>query len=82
NLSSSDDLLYVVYSKGTLGASNLSKIYGVVYGERDNSTNKLEVHFRPPKSDLGFTFATNLRVMAQPSVWREIPEDTLPCTLP
>ena len=82
NLSSSDDLLYVVYSKGTLGASNLSKIYGVVYGEKDNSSNKLEVHFRPPKSDLGFTFATNLRVMAQPSVWREIPEDTLPCTLP
>ena len=82
NLSSSDDLQYVVYSRGTVGASNLAKIYGVVYGESDNSANKLEVHFRPPKSDIGFTFPTNLRVMARPLVWREVPDDPIPCTLP
>ncbi len=82
NLSSSDDLQYVVYSKGTVGASNLTKIYGVVYGEADNSANKLEVHFRPPPSDIGFTFPTTLRVMAQPLVWREVPDGVLPCPLP
>ncbi|MDF1597793.1 MAG: hypothetical protein P1T08_17065 [Acidimicrobiia bacterium] len=82
NLSSSDDQRWVMYSKGSVGAKNLATIYGVVYGETDNSVNHLEVHFRPPNSDLGFIWGTERRVIARPFVWREVPEDPTPCTLP
>ncbi|MFW2339494.1 MAG: hypothetical protein ACN4GK_05540 [Acidimicrobiia bacterium] len=82
NLSSNDDHRWVMYSKGTVGAKNLATIYGVVYGETDNSVNHLEVHFRPPNSDLGFIFGSERRVIARPFVWREVPDDPIPCVLP
>lgn len=82
NLSSSDDHRWVMYSKGTVGAQNLATIYGVVYGEADNSVNHLEVHFRPPNSDLGFIWGSERRVIAQPYVWREVPTGAMPCPLP
>ncbi len=82
NLSSSNEHRWVMYSKGTAGAQQLTTIYGVVYGEKDNSSNRLEVHFRPPNGDLGFDFGSQRRVIARPFVWREVPDATPPCVLP
>jgi hypothetical protein len=82
NMTSDDSHRWLLYSAGKVGAVNLATVYGVVYGDEDISTNHLEVHYRPPNADLGFTFATNLRVMPRPFVWREVPDNPLPCPLP
>jgi hypothetical protein len=82
NMTSDDNQRWLLYSAGTVGANNLATVYGVVYGKEDVSSNHLEVHFRPPKSDVGFSFGTERRVIAQPFVWREVPDDALPCPLP
>lgn len=82
NMTSDDNQRWLLYSAGTVGANNLATVYGVVYGKEDVSTNRLEVHYRPPNSDIGFSFGTERRVIARPFVWREVPDDPLPCSLP
>ncbi len=79
---STEDLRWLVYSKGEFGASSLTTVYGVVYGERDVSSNNLTVFYRPPASDNGFSFVIDRRIDVEPLVWREVPEGSLPCDLP
>jgi hypothetical protein len=82
NLKSNEDLRYLVFSKGEVGAKNLSIVYGVIYGETDGSSNQLTVHYRPPNNDLGFIFSYDKHAVAQPYVWREVQDDPLPCPTP
>lgn len=85
NFFSSNDLRWLVYSKGQFEASQVTTIYGSVYAYEDVSSNKLVVHYRPPQDDIiqGFVFADE-NYDAEPGVWREIPADGLDshCTLP
>jgi hypothetical protein len=77
---------HLIYAGGTFAAAQQTTIYGAMYGNQDDSANRLEIHFRPP-SDLsisGFTFDPALAdsFIPRPGVWREIPPDALGCTLP
>ncbi len=68
---------HLIVSYGSFTASQQTTIYGALYGERDESTQRLEVHFRPPNDAAikGFTFDPALadNFLPQPGVWREIP---------
>jgi len=77
---------HLIYSGGTFGASQQTTIYGAMYGNKDVSSNRLEIHYRPPTatSTEGFVFDPSLAdlFIPRPGVWREIPPDPLGCTLP
>ena len=77
---------HLIYAGGTFGASQQTTIYGAMYGNEDVSSNRLEIHFRPPStaSVAGFTFDPALAdsFLPRPGTWREIPADALGCTLP
>jgi hypothetical protein len=77
---------HLIYAGGTFAASQQSTIYGAMYGREDASTNRLEIHFRPPSEEatVGFEFDPSLadQYLARPGTWREIPPDALGCTLP
>ncbi|MGH8873683.1 MAG: hypothetical protein ACRDVM_00280 [Acidimicrobiia bacterium] len=71
---STNDLRFLVYSKGQFAAENLTTVYGTIYAREDVSSNKLIVHYRRPETDTlsGFDFtAEGLDV--EPGVWREVP---------
>jgi hypothetical protein len=74
NLYSSEDLRFLIYSKGEFSASNLTTIYGAVYAEKDVSNQKLILFYRPIEDELtkGFAFADEW-FRAEPGVWREVP---------
>ncbi len=78
-MSDANNVHLLAYSKGTLSAGNLTKIYGAVYSDSDVTGNQLEVHFRPPTDAAieGFTFDPSLAdlFIPQPGVWRETPVD-------
>ena len=67
----------LVVTQGDFGASNQSTIYGALYGDGDISTNRLEIHFRPPPPEaiVGFEFDPSLadQFRPVPGVWREVP---------
>jgi hypothetical protein len=74
---SADGVLHhLLYSAGEYDAANQTTIYGSVYGKEDVSTNRLEVHFRPPNEDLvkGFNFTVPEAVffLPEPQVWRAV----------
>jgi len=77
---------HLIYAGGTFGAGQQTTIYGAMYGNQDVSTNRLEIHFRPPttQSTQGFVFDPSLAdtFMPRPGIWREIPADAPGCTLP
>jgi hypothetical protein len=77
---------HLIYSGGTFGASQQTTIYGAMYGDKDISTNRLEIHFRPPSTSsiAGFTFDPALAdsFIPRPGIWREVPADALGCALP
>ncbi len=77
---------HLIYAGGEFGASQQTTIYGAMYGDKDVSSNRLEIHFRPPSdaSISGFTFDPALAdsFLPRPGIWREIPPDALGCTLP
>ena len=77
---------HLIYAGGTFGASQQTTIYGAMYGDKDVSSNRLEIHFRPPSdvSTQGFIFDPSLAdlFIPRPGVWREIPPDAMTCTLP
>lgn len=81
-----DQVHHLIYAGGTFGASQQTTIYGAMYGNQDVSTNRLEIHFRPPSqtSTTGFVFDPTLAdaYIPRPGIWREIPPDALGCTLP
>lgn len=74
NLYSSEDLRFLIYSKGEFDASTLTTIYGAVYAEKDVSSQKLILFYRPIENELtkGFSF-TSEGFRAEPGVWREVP---------
>ncbi len=82
NFKSTEELRFLLYSKGAFASDSLSEVYGVVYGTTDTSTNNLTVYYRPPKSEIGFTFTDLPQVDTEPLVWREVPAAGLPCDLP
>lgn len=77
---------HLIYSAGTFEASQQTTIYGALYGDEDVSTQRLEIHFRPPNSPTisGFTFDPALAdsFLPRPGTWREVPSDALGCSLP
>ena len=68
---------HLIVTQGSFGASNQSTIYGALYGNGDISTNRLEVHFRPPEDTTigGFAFDPTAFDLFRPipGVWREVP---------
>ena len=70
---------HLVLTKGDFGAANQTTIYGAVYGANDVSTNRLEVHFRPPPDSIidgfGFDVAAADQFRPIPGVWRETPPE-------
>lgn len=81
-----DQVHHLIYAGGTFGASQQTTIYGAMYGDEDVSSNRLEIHFRPPsdQSISGFTFDPALadKFIPRPGIWREIPPDVMGCDLP
>ncbi len=81
-----DQVHHLIYAGGTFGASQQTTISGAMYGDRDASSNRLEIHFRPPSTSAiaGFTFDPALAdsFIPRPGTWREKPPDALGCTLP
>lgn len=77
---------HLIYSGGTFSAGQQTTIYGAMYGNKDVSSNRLEIHFRPPSTSsiVGFTFDPALAdsFIPRPGTWRETPADALGCTLP
>ena len=72
-------------SEGNLKVSQQTTIYGTLYGKTDVSTNRLEIHFRPPPDDLvpGFSFDPTLvdYYVPEPLAFREVPaDDPVPIT--
>ena len=72
-----DVVHHLVVTQGDFGASNQSTMYGALYGDGDISTNRLEIHFRPPPPEaiVGFEFHPSLadQFRPVPGVWREVP---------
>ncbi len=81
-----DQVHHLIYAGGTFGATQQTTIYGAMYGHEDVSSNRLEIHFRPPNTSsiAGFTFDPALAdlFLPRPGIWRETPADALGCTLP
>ena len=81
-----DQIHHLIYAGGTFGASSQTTIYGAMYGDKDVSSNRLEIHFRPPSVSAvaGFEFDPALAdsFIPRPGTWREIPADAPGCTLP
>ncbi len=77
---------HLIYAGGTFSASQQTTIYGAMYGNKDASSNRLEIHFRPPSTSAvaGFAFDPALAdsFIPRPGTWRETPSDALGCTLP
>lgn len=71
---STNDLRFLIYSKGQFAAENLTTVYGTVYAREDVSSNKLILHYRRPETDAlsGFDFTAE-GLDAEPGVWREVP---------
>ncbi|MEX1287321.1 MAG: hypothetical protein AB1Z57_05210, partial [Acidimicrobiia bacterium] len=74
----SDGVLHhLLFTNGEFDAANQTTIYGAVYGKEDVSSNRLEVHFRPPEDSLvkGFDFMVPDpdSFVPQPLVWRSVP---------
>ena len=74
-----NEVHHLIYSAGSFDASQQTTIYGALYGDRDDSSQRLEVHFRPPNNSTvkGFTFDPALidAYLPQPGVWREVPPE-------
>ncbi|MDP8957773.1 MAG: hypothetical protein M3N51_00900 [Actinomycetota bacterium] len=83
NFFSDNSLRYLVYSKGQFASEQSTTVYGAVYAKEDVSSQKLTIYYRPPTNDVlgGFTFSET-RADVQLGVWREVPPQGLPCTLP
>lgn len=68
---------HIGVTQGTFAATNQTTIYGALYGYQDASSNRLEIHFRPPPSEvvIGFEFDPALanRFLPEPGIWRETP---------
>ena len=68
---------HLMFSNGRLVSSAQTVIYGSVYGFEDATSNRLEIHFRPPAESLtdGFEFDPTIAdsYIPQPGEWRDLP---------
>jgi hypothetical protein len=82
-LVTSDDLRFLIYSKGTANIGLPTLIYGALYAEQGVSGTNLEIHFRPPET-AGFIWDPSLATSytPRPGVWREASASAPPCTVP
>lgn len=76
---------HLIYSNGGFGAKNVVKIYGVVYGFEDTSSNLMEIHFREPQPEFvnnAFIFDPRLadEHVAEPGVWNNVTSASRPIT--
>jgi hypothetical protein len=71
-----DIVHHLVFAEGYFNVRNQATFYGTIYGNDDVSSNRLEVHFRPPDLAVtgGFNFVVpdSTRFIAQPILWREL----------
>ncbi len=71
-----DIVHHLVFAEGYFNVRNQATFYGTIYGNDDVSSNRLEVHFRPPDLAVtpGFNFVVpdSTRFVAQPILWREL----------
>lgn len=72
-----EEVHHLVFSRGDIDSANQSTVYGAVYGERDVSNNRLEIHFRPPDDTMisgAFTFDPALadKFLPSPGLWNDI----------
>ncbi len=71
-----DVVHHLIFAEGYFNVRNQATFYGTIYGNDDVSSNRLEVHFRPPDQALtsGFNFIVpdSTRFIAQPILWREL----------
>ncbi|MGH9168840.1 MAG: hypothetical protein ACRD02_13540, partial [Acidimicrobiia bacterium] len=82
-LVTSDNLRFLIYSKGTTNIGLPTLIYGALYAEKGVSGTNLEIHFRPPET-AGFIWDPSLGTSytPRPGVWREASASAPPCTVP
>ncbi len=76
-VTSVDGVLHLLlFSNGEFDAANQTTVYGAIYGKDDVSTNRVEIHFRPPDDEIvvgfDFTAAPPDSYTAQPLVWRSL----------
>ncbi len=69
-----EEVHHLIFSNGDFASVNQTTVYGAVYGERDLSNNRLEIHFRPPDDNFiegAFEFDPALadRFIAEPGLW-------------
>ena len=86
-----EEVHHLVFANGDFASVNQTTVYGAVYGERDISSNRLEIHFRPPNENFiegAFEFDPSLadRFIAEPGIWNTGSESAYPisafCSLP
>ena len=72
-----EEVHHLIFSTGDIDSANQTTVYGAVYGERDLSNNRLEIHFRPPEESLiegSFVFDPALadKFIPSPGLWNDI----------
>ena len=74
-----EEVHHVIFSNGGIASTNQSVVYGSVYGFEDKTSNRLEIHFRPPDESFleGFEFDPQLAeaFIPEPGEWRNLPLD-------
>lgn len=75
---------HLVFSNGIVTSTNQSVIYGALYGYKDQTGNRLEIHFRPPAEGViqGFEFDPQLAdaFIPEPGDWRDVSPTADPIT--
>lgn len=75
---------HLVFSNGIVTSTNQSVIYGALYGYKDQTGNRLEIHFRPPSEGViqGFEFDPALAdsFIPEPGDWRDVSPNSEPVT--
>ena len=78
-----EEVHHLVFSTGDMDSANQTTVYGAVYGERDLSNNRLEIHFRPPEESLiqgAFEFDPALadKFIPSPGLWNDVGASSTP----
>lgn len=75
---------HLIFSNGIVTSTNQSVIYGAMYGYKDQTGNRLEIHFRPPAEGViqGFEFDPALAdsFIPEPGDWRDVSPNAEPIT--
>ncbi len=78
------ELHHLIFSNGIVASTNQSVIYGAMYGFKDQTGNRLEIHFRPPTEGViqGFEFDPALAdsFIPEPGDWQDVSPNAEPVT--